>query len=153
MPATQTRECEIREENLQTITSTHGFYLHGLNRRIPPPKKLWTPLCIDSCLYAYRVYMVCTKTVEEVAKAYMDHIYSNFGGSIKILTDNGMEFKNKLFKKVVKKLGTEFSFTPLQTTEQWKNRRISQISENMYWQAHQLRIGVGRAHTNGNSML
>ena len=50
-----------------------------------------------------------TKTAEEVTKAYMDHIYSNFGGSIKILMDNGMEFKNKLFKEVVKKLGTEFS--------------------------------------------
>ena len=47
-----------------------------------------------------------TKTVEEVTKAYMNHIYSNFGG---ILTDNGTEFKNKLFKEVVKKLGTEFS--------------------------------------------
>ena len=50
-----------------------------------------------------------TKTAEEVAKAYMDHIYSNFGGSIKILTDNRTEFKNKLFKEVVNKLGTEFS--------------------------------------------
>ena len=50
-----------------------------------------------------------TKTAEEVAKAYMDHIYCNFGGSIKILTDNGTEFKNKLFKEVVSKLGTEFS--------------------------------------------
>ena len=50
-----------------------------------------------------------TKTTEEVAKAYMDHIYSNFGGSIKILTDNETECKNKLFKEVVNKLGTEFS--------------------------------------------
>ena len=40
MPATQSREHEIREENLQTITSTHGFYLHGLNRRIPPPRQV-----------------------------------------------------------------------------------------------------------------
>ena len=32
MPTTQTREREIREENFQAITSTHGFYLHGLNR-------------------------------------------------------------------------------------------------------------------------
>ena len=24
------------------------------------PDKSWTPLCTDSCLYAYRVYMVCT---------------------------------------------------------------------------------------------
>ena len=50
-----------------------------------------------------------TKIAEEVTKAYMDHIYCNFGGSIKILTDNGTEFKNKLFKEVVSKLGTEFS--------------------------------------------
>ena len=60
MPTTQTRERKIREENLQTITPTHGFYLHGLNRQIPPSYQSWTPLCIDSCLYAYRVYMVCT---------------------------------------------------------------------------------------------
>ena len=50
-----------------------------------------------------------TKTAEEVMKAYMDHIYSSFEGSIKILMDNGTEFKNKLFKEVIKKLGTEFS--------------------------------------------
>ena len=50
-----------------------------------------------------------TKTAEEVTKAYLDHIYSNFGGSVKISMDNGTEFKNKLFKEVVEKLGTEFS--------------------------------------------
>ena len=50
-----------------------------------------------------------TKTAEEVAKAYLDHIYSLFGGSVKLLMDNGTEFKNKLFKEVVTKLGMEFS--------------------------------------------
>ena len=50
-----------------------------------------------------------TKTIEEVTKAYLDHIYSNFGGSVKIMMDNRTEFKNKLFKEVVEKLGTEFS--------------------------------------------
>ena len=44
-----------------------------------------------------------TKTAEEVVKAYMDHIYSNFAGSIKTLTDNETKFK-----EVVKKLGMEF---------------------------------------------
>ena len=38
-----------------------------------------------------------TKTAEEVTEAYLDHIYSNFGGSVKI------------FKEVIEKLGTEFS--------------------------------------------
>ena len=50
-----------------------------------------------------------TKTAEEVSKAYLDHIYSNFGGSVQILMDNKTEFKNKPFKEVIEKLGTEFS--------------------------------------------
>ena len=50
-----------------------------------------------------------TKTAEEVSKTYLDHIYSNFGGSVKIMMDKRTEFKNKLFKEVVEKLGTEFS--------------------------------------------
>ena len=74
-----------------------------------------------SCGHHYALTAVCmlteftwyvplkTKTAEEVAKAYMDHIYCNFGGSIKILTENGTEFKNKLFKEFVNKLGMEFS--------------------------------------------
>ena len=68
-----------------------------------------------SCGHRYALTAVCmltgftwcvplkTKTAEEVTIAYMDHIYSNFGGSIKILTDNGTEFKNKLFKEVINK--------------------------------------------------
>ena len=32
MPITQARECEIREENFQAITSAHGLHLYGLNR-------------------------------------------------------------------------------------------------------------------------
>ena len=63
-----------------------------------------------------------TKTAEEVAKAYLDHIYSLFGGSVKILMDNGTEFKNKLFKEVVAKLGTEFSIhsPPYRPQSHWK---------------------------------
>ena len=40
-------------------------------------------------------YVFCiplrTKTAEEVLQAYIDNVYSKFGGSIKILTDNGTE--------------------------------------------------------------
>ena len=45
-----------------------------------------------------------SKKADEVAKAYLDHIYSLFGGSVKILMDNRTEFKNQLFKEVVSKL-------------------------------------------------
>ena len=50
-----------------------------------------------------------TKTADEVVTAYKNHIACSFGGSVKILTDSGTEFKNKLFKEVVAKLGTEMS--------------------------------------------
>ena len=56
------------------------------------------------------VYVIkVSKKADEVAKAYLDHIYSSFGGSVKILMDNRTEFKNQLFKEVVSKLGMEFS--------------------------------------------
>ena len=50
-----------------------------------------------------------SKKADEVAKACLDHIYSLFGGSVKILTDNRTEFKNQLFKEVLSKFGMEFS--------------------------------------------
>ena len=49
-----------------------------------------------------------TKTAEEVTHAYIDHVYSRFGGSLKILSDNGTEFKNKIFEQVAKELGVEY---------------------------------------------
>ena len=42
------------------------------------------------------------KTAEEVVSAYLDNIYCVFGPSKKILTDNGKEFKNKLWDQVFK---------------------------------------------------
>ena len=48
------------------------------------------------------------KKAEMVLKAYMDHVYCKYGGSFKILSDNGMEFKNKLMEEVSKELGVEY---------------------------------------------
>ena len=48
-----------------------------------------------------------SKTATDVARAYMQYVYSILGGSTKILTDNGTEFKNEVFKEVLQKLGTE----------------------------------------------
>ena len=53
-------------------------------------------------------YVFCiplkTKTTEEVLQVYIDNVYSKFGGSIKILSDNGTKFKNKIFEQVAKVL-------------------------------------------------
>ena len=48
-------------------------------------------------------YVFCvplkTKTAEEVIQAYIDNVYSKFGGSLKLLNDNGREFKTKCLNK------------------------------------------------------
>ena len=45
--------------------------------------------------------------------AYINHICCTFGPSRKILTDNGTEFKNKLWTEVFEKLRIEQKFTPI----------------------------------------
>ena len=49
-----------------------------------------------------------SKTASEVVQAYVDNIYCKYGGSRKILSDNGTEFKNKLFSKIATELGVEY---------------------------------------------
>ena len=48
-----------------------------------------------------------SKKAEEVIQTYLNEAYFKFGGSRKILSDNGTEFKNKMFEEVAKKLGCE----------------------------------------------
>ena len=48
-----------------------------------------------------------SKKASDVARAYMQHVYSVLGGSTKILTNNGTEFKNEVFKEMPQTLGTE----------------------------------------------
>ena len=59
------------------------------------------------CMLTGYVFCVTlkTKTAEEVIQAYIYNIYSKFGGSMKTLSDNGTEFKNKIFEQVAKELG------------------------------------------------
>ena len=49
-----------------------------------------------------------TKTAAEVVKTYIDNVYAKFGGSLKILSGNGTEFKNQLFTDVATELGEEY---------------------------------------------
>ena len=62
-------------------------------------------------------YVFCvplrTKTSEEVIQPFIDNVYSKFGGSFNILSNNGTEFKNKMFKQISKELGLEYKlYTP-----------------------------------------
>ena len=53
------------------------------------------------------------KTAEEVVKAYLNHICCVFGPSKKMLTDNGTEFKNKMWEDMYKLLRTQHRVTPI----------------------------------------
>ena len=48
-----------------------------------------------------------SKKAKEIVQVYLNDVYYRFGGSRKILSDNGTEFKNKMFQEVSKKLGCE----------------------------------------------
>ena len=50
---------------------------------------------------------IADKYAETIVKAYIKEVYSKYGGSRKILSDNGTEFKNKLFDQVAQDLGIE----------------------------------------------
>ena len=48
-----------------------------------------------------------TKKAKEIVQKYLNTVYYRFGGSRKILSDNSMEFKNKVFEEIAEKLGCE----------------------------------------------
>ena len=54
-----------------------------------------------------------SKKAEDVVTAYLNHICCVFGPSKKILTDNGTEFKNKMWEEVFKRLKKEHRVTPI----------------------------------------
>ena len=67
------------------------------------------------CMHTNYVFCIPlkTKTAEEVVQAYLHHVYSKFGSSEKNLSDNGTEFKNKLFEEVASQLEVEYKiYTP-----------------------------------------
>ena len=56
---------------------------------------------------------ISSKSADDVVRAYVDNVYSKYGGSRKILSDNGTEFKNQLFTEVATELGVEYKcYTP-----------------------------------------
>ena len=57
------------------------------------------------------------KTAETICKTYVEKVYSIFGGSSRMLTDNGTEFKNKIMDEVCKKLGIKRIYSPVYTPQ------------------------------------
>ena len=61
----------------------------------------------------YLLHPLKTKWQLRVVHVCVDKVYAKFGGSLKILSDNGMEFKNHLFHNVTTQLGWNITSTPL----------------------------------------
>ena len=57
------------------------------------------------------------KKAETVCGAYRDHVYCIFGGSSRILTDNGTEFKSKEMQQICKDLDIKQVFSPVYTPQ------------------------------------
>ena len=62
-------------------------------------------------------YVFCiplkSKLAPEVVQVYIDHVYTKFGGPLQVRSDNGTEFKNRLFEQVTKELGVKYKkYTP-----------------------------------------
>ena len=53
------------------------------------------------------------KNADTICDAYRNHIYCTFGGSSRILMNNGSEFKNQEMKQVCESLGVKHIFSPV----------------------------------------
>ena len=57
------------------------------------------------------------KRAETVCQAYRDHVYCVFGGSSRILTDNGTEFRSQEMKQICSELEIKQVFSPVYTPQ------------------------------------
>ena len=57
------------------------------------------------------------KSAETIVKTYMNHVYSIFRSSSRMLTDNGSEFKHDVFDEVCAKLGIKRVYSPVYTPQ------------------------------------
>ena len=57
------------------------------------------------------------KNAETICEAYRDNVYCVFGGSSRMLTDNGSEFKNIEMQEVCDTLGLKHIFSPVYTPQ------------------------------------
>ena len=101
-------QCQSRNKQVVKYTKLHfdvaTFPMQFISMDLigefhPPTSKKHRYALTVICMLTGYVFCVPlqTKTAEEVIQAYIDNVYARFGGSLKILSDNGTEFKNKLF--------------------------------------------------------
>ena len=73
--------------------------------------------CIDMLTGFTVAIPIKDKSASTVCDAYRAHIYCTFGGSARILTDNGTEFKNEQMDELWKQLDIKRVYSPVYTPE------------------------------------
>ena len=96
--------------HFDTATFPMEFISMDLIGEFYPPSKSGHKYALTVICMLTR-YVFCiplkSKQANEVLQAYIDNVYVKFDGSLKILSDNGTEFKNQLFEKIAKELGVK----------------------------------------------
>ena len=96
--------------HFDTATFPMEFISMDLIGELYPPSKAGHKYALTViCMLTGYVFCIPLKTKQanEVLQAYIDNVFAKFGGSLKILSDNGTEFKNCLFETVAKELGVK----------------------------------------------
>ena len=96
--------------HFDTATFPMEFISMDLIGELYPPSRSGHKYALTMiCMLTGHVFCISIKTKQasEVLQAYIDNIYAKFGGSLKILSNNGTEFKNQLFEKIAKELGVK----------------------------------------------
>ena len=73
--------------------------------------------CIDMLTGFTIAVPIKDKTANTICDAYRAHVYCIFGGSARILTDNGTEFKNEQMDELCKQLNVNRVYSPVYTPE------------------------------------
>ena len=74
-------------------------------------------MCIDMLTGFMIAVPIKDKMANTVCDAYRAHIYCIFGGSARILTDNGTEFRNEQMDELCKQLNVKRVYSPVYTPE------------------------------------
>ena len=96
--------------HFDTATFPMEFISMDLIGEFYPPSKSGHKYALTViCMLTNYVFCVPLKSKQanEVLQAYIDNVYAKFGGLLKILSDNGTEFKNQLFGRIAKELGVK----------------------------------------------
>ena len=72
---------------------------------------------IDMLTGFTRAIPIRNKNADTICEAYRDNIYCVFGGSSRILTDNGSEFINQEMRQLCETLGVKHIFSPVYTPQ------------------------------------